>query len=122
MQYILLPALVGAGLQTPPKTGRQVFTAKPSSRGLLFWSVRDLRVLRELGGLVERFVNCARRRSPGTRERSVYLSSQAELALRAYPAERPVLPSNYVFLSYLGDGLSTIAIHKRLVRYREGPG
>jgi len=61
-------------------------------------------------------------RGKGRRERSVYLSSQAEHALRAYLAERPVLPSNYVFLSYLGDGLSTTAIHKRLVRYRERAG
>jgi site-specific recombinase XerC len=61
-------------------------------------------------------------RGKGRRERSVYLSSQAEHALRAYLAERHDIPSNYVFLSYLGDGLSTIAIHKRLVRYRDGAG
>jgi site-specific recombinase XerD len=55
----------------------------------------------------------------GSRERSVYLSPQAEHALRAYLAERPPAPSDFVFLSYLGDGLSTTAIHKRLMVYRE---
>jgi site-specific recombinase XerD len=55
----------------------------------------------------------------GSRERSVYLSPQAERALGAYLAERPPAPSDFVFLSYLGDGLSTTAIHKRLMVYRE---
>ncbi len=58
----------------------------------------------------------------GSKERSVYLSPQAERALRTYLAERPALPSDYVFLSYLGDGLSTTAIHKRLMAYRERAG
>jgi site-specific recombinase XerD len=57
-------------------------------------------------------------RGKGSRERSVYLSHQAERALRLYLDQRPVVASEYVFLSYLADGLSTTAIHKRLLRYR----
>lgn len=58
----------------------------------------------------------------GSRERAVYLSPQAEQALRGYLAERPSVPSDYVFLSYLDAGLSTTAIHKRLVGYRRTAG
>ncbi len=54
----------------------------------------------------------------GSRERGVYLSKQAERALRDYLAERPSVESEFVFLSYLEDGLSTTAIHKRLMHYR----
>jgi site-specific recombinase XerD len=54
----------------------------------------------------------------GSRERPVYLSPQAERALRGYLVERPPARSDFVFLSYQFDGLSTTAIHKRLVRYR----
>jgi site-specific recombinase XerD len=54
----------------------------------------------------------------GSKERSVYLSPQAERALRAYLVERPRVASDFVFLSYLDSGLSTTAIHKRLMRYR----
>jgi site-specific recombinase XerD len=61
-------------------------------------------------------------RGKGSRERSVYLSRQAESALRAYLAERLSAPSDFVFLSYQLDGLSTTAIHKRLMRYRELAG
>jgi len=61
-------------------------------------------------------------RGKGLRERAVYLSPQAERALRAYLAQRPVLPADSVFLSYLGNGLSTTAIHKRLMRYRQEAG
>ena len=57
-------------------------------------------------------------RGKGSRERSVYLSPQAEYALRAYLASRPVVTSDFVFLSYQLRGMSTTAIHKRLVRYR----
>ena len=57
-------------------------------------------------------------RGKGSRERSVYLSPQAERALSIYLAERPPLSTEFVFLSYLGGGLSTTAIHKRLMRYR----
>ena len=48
--------------------------------------------------------------------------SPGRAALRAYLAERPPAPSDYVFLSYLGDGMSTTAIHKRLMVYRERAG
>lgn len=58
----------------------------------------------------------------GTKERAVYLSPQAERALRAYLAERPQVASDFVFLSYQHTGLSTTAIHKRLMRYREAAG
>jgi site-specific recombinase XerD len=58
----------------------------------------------------------------GSKERSAYLSPQAERVLRAYLAERPRVASDFVFLSYLGDGLSTTAIHKRLMRYRAQAG
>lgn len=61
-------------------------------------------------------------RGKGSKERTVYLSPQAERALRAYLLERPAVPSEFVFLSYLQDGLSTTAIHKRLMRYRERAG
>ena len=61
-------------------------------------------------------------RGKGSRERSVYLSRQAERALRAYLQERPSATSDFVFLSYQLDGLSTTAIHKRLMRYRQMAG
>ena len=57
-----------------------------------------------------------------SKERSAYLSPQAERVLRAYLAERPRVASDFVFLSYLGDGMSTTAIHKRLMRYRTKAG
>lgn len=55
----------------------------------------------------------------GSKERSVYLSPQAEHSLRTYLAQRPPVTSDFVFVSYLADGLSTTAIHKRLMHYRE---
>lgn len=55
----------------------------------------------------------------GSRERSAYLSPQAERLLRLYLTERPHARSDFVFLSYQLNGLSTTAIHKRLMRYRE---
>ncbi len=58
----------------------------------------------------------------GLRERACYLSPQAETALHSYLAERPEATSDFVFLSYQLDGLSTTAIHKRLMRYRERSG
>lgn len=61
-------------------------------------------------------------RGKGSRERSVYLSPQAERALRAYLAKRPEVPSDFVFLSYQLAGLSTTAIHNRLERYRTEAG
>jgi site-specific recombinase XerD len=61
-------------------------------------------------------------RGKGSKERSAYLSSQAEQTLRAHLAQRPLASSDFVFLSYLGDGMSTTAIHKRLMRYRVRAG
>ena len=61
-------------------------------------------------------------RGKGSKERSVYLSRQAARALDDYLAERPTTTSEFVFISYLGAGLSTTAIHKRLMRYREQAG
>jgi site-specific recombinase XerD len=57
-------------------------------------------------------------RGKGSRERGVYLSRQAEQALQEYLQERPAARSDSVFLSYLQEGLSTTAIHKRLLKYR----
>ncbi len=61
-------------------------------------------------------------RGKGSRERGVYLSKQAETALREYLAERPSVKSEFVFLSYLEEGLSTTSIHNRLLKYREMAG
>jgi site-specific recombinase XerD len=61
-------------------------------------------------------------RGKGSRERSVYLSPQAERALRAYLARRQALPSDDVFLNYLGDGISANGIHRRLMAYRRQAG
>jgi integrase/recombinase XerC len=58
----------------------------------------------------------------GSKERSVYLSPQAERVLRAYLREHAQASSDFVFLSYQGQGMSTTAIHKRLMRYREQAG
>ena len=58
----------------------------------------------------------------GSRERSVYLSSQAERSLRSWLAERPSVTCDFIFLSYQYNGLSTTAIHKRLMVYREKAG
>jgi site-specific recombinase XerD len=58
----------------------------------------------------------------GSKERSVYLSPQAERVLRAYLGQRPLVSSPYVFVSYLNEGLSTTAIHKRLMHYRHQAG
>jgi integrase/recombinase XerD len=58
----------------------------------------------------------------GSRERAVYLSPQAEQALRVYLAERPVVPNDSVFLSYKNAGMSTTAIHNRIQLYRARAG
>jgi site-specific recombinase XerD len=58
----------------------------------------------------------------GSRERVCYLSPQAEGMLQAYLDERPNVSRDFVFLSYQLDGLSTTAIHKRLMRYRDLAG
>lgn len=57
-----------------------------------------------------------------SKERIVYLSPQVEAALRAYLAERPFVACDFVFLSYQEQGMSTTAIHKRLMRYRKAAG
>jgi site-specific recombinase XerD len=61
-------------------------------------------------------------RGKGSRERGVYLSKQAELALREHLAERPSVKSEFVFLSYLEEGLSTTSVHNRLLKYCEMAG
>jgi site-specific recombinase XerD len=61
-------------------------------------------------------------RGKGSRQRTVYLSVQAGNSLREYLLTRPSATSEYVFLSYQLDGLSTTAIHYRLMRYREQAG
>jgi site-specific recombinase XerD len=72
--------------------------------------------------LTDLYLNEARPRlvahGKGSKERSVYLSPQAEHTLRAYLAERPSVTSEFVFLSYQAAGMSTTAIHKRLMIYR----
>lgn len=57
-------------------------------------------------------------RGKGSRERGVYLSPRAKHCLQNYLNERPSVKSEFVFLSYLEDGLSTTAIHDRLLKYR----
>jgi len=61
-------------------------------------------------------------RGKGSRDRTVYLSPQAERALREYKNVRPSAPSDFVFLSYQLHGLSTTAIHDRLILYRQQAG
>lgn len=58
-------------------------------------------------------------RGKGSRERGVYLSPQAKRCLQEYLATRPSVKSEFVFLSYLEEGLSTTSIHNRLLKYRE---
>jgi site-specific recombinase XerD len=58
-------------------------------------------------------------RGKGSRERGVYLSPQAKHCLQEYLNERPLAKSEFVFLSYLEEGLSTTSIHNRLLKYRE---
>jgi integrase/recombinase XerD len=61
-------------------------------------------------------------RGKGSRERPVYLSPQAVRMLTAYLATRPTAASDFVFLSYQLHGLSTHAIHMRLLHYRQQAG
>lgn len=58
-------------------------------------------------------------RGKNSMERTVYLSSQTIQALEAYLAVRPAAKDDHVFLSYQKASLSTTAIHKRLMVYRE---
>lgn len=55
----------------------------------------------------------------GSRERIVYLSPQALRALRRYLAARPDTLSEHIFLAYHRDGMSTTAVHMRLLHYRK---
>jgi site-specific recombinase XerD len=57
-----------------------------------------------------------------SKERIVYLSPQAEQAIQAYLSQRPSCASDFLFLSYQKAGLSTTAIHKRLMVYRTAAG
>ena len=61
-------------------------------------------------------------RGKGSRQRSVYLSPQAKRTVREYLAVRPKAASEFVFLSYLLDGLSTTGIHDRIIACREHAG
>ena len=61
-------------------------------------------------------------RGKGSRQRSVYLSPQAKRTVREYLAVRPKAASEFVFLSYLLDGLSTTGIHDRIIACREQAG
>ena len=58
----------------------------------------------------------------GSRQRAVYLSPQAVRVLQEYLAVRPTAACDEVFLSYQGLGLSTHAIHMRLLHYRQQAG
>ena len=57
-----------------------------------------------------------------SKERSVYLSNQAETALRRYLNERAEVEETAVFLNYRHEPLAAIGIHKRLERYRRLAG
>lgn len=61
-------------------------------------------------------------RGKGSRQRAVYLSPQAVRILRDYLVVRPSVSSEFVFLSYQFLGLSTHAIHMRLLHYRNLAG
>jgi len=61
-------------------------------------------------------------RGKGRKERAVYLAPQVTDALRAYLQVRPGNGSDHLFLSYQLSGLSTTAIHQRLLRYRAAAG
>ncbi len=54
----------------------------------------------------------------GSRERTVYVADEAAQALKTWQSERPSVESEFVFLTYQDKGMSTIAIHKRLMIYR----
>lgn len=58
----------------------------------------------------------------GSKDRTAYLSPQAEQAVRTYLAVRPHVTCDALFVSYQGQGLSTTAIHLRLLAYRTQAG
>ena len=57
-------------------------------------------------------------RGKGSRERTVYATEEVQQALEAWQTERPAVESKFVFLSYQNKGMSTTAVHKRLMVYR----
>ena len=57
-----------------------------------------------------------------SKERTAYLSPQVEMALRVFLTPRMATDSDVLFVSYQGAGMSTTAIHKRLMRYRKTAG
>jgi site-specific recombinase XerD len=61
-------------------------------------------------------------RGKGARQRVAYLSDQAVRVLQEYLSTRPTVTSDYVFLSYQMNGLTTHSIHMRLLHYRELAG
>ena len=50
----------------------------------------------------------------GSRERTVYLSQEAEHSLRSWLAQRPDIQDKHVFISYQQRKLSTTSISKRI--------
>lgn len=58
----------------------------------------------------------------GARERTIYLSPEAERDLQAWLAKRPKLRCEYVFISYLHQKLSTTSISVRIKCIREKSG
>lgn len=61
-------------------------------------------------------------RGKNSKERMVYLSQQTKDIVYAYLQERMKTTSDILFVSYQGEGMSTTAIHKRLMRYRQRAG
>lgn len=61
-------------------------------------------------------------RGKGSRERTVYLSSETEHILKLWLAERPKTRCEYVFLTYQLKRMSTTSIHNCIVRIRNRSG
>jgi site-specific recombinase XerD len=61
-------------------------------------------------------------RGKGSRQRVMYLSPQAVRVLKDYLVTRPTAASDFVFLSYQMNGLTTHSIHMRLLHYRQLAG
>ena len=57
-----------------------------------------------------------------SQERTVYLSRQTAVSLQSVLAKRPLVKDDHVFLSYQNKQMSSTAIHKRLIRYRDKAG
>lgn len=56
------------------------------------------------------------------RDRSVYLSGQAETAVRGYLAQRPTIDLEALFVNCRNEPLTTMGIQKRLEKYRRLAG